>query len=31
MRARIQYDIDCMRHWSLGFDLVIARCGRDQY
>jgi putative colanic acid biosynthesis UDP-glucose lipid carrier transferase len=23
MRARIQYDIDYMRNWSLGFDLVI--------
>ena len=23
MRARIQYDIDYMRNWSLGFDLMI--------
>lgn len=23
MRARIQYDIDYIRHWSLGFDLII--------
>jgi len=23
MRARVQYDIDYMRNWSLGFDLMI--------
>jgi putative colanic acid biosynthesis UDP-glucose lipid carrier transferase len=23
MRARVQYDIDYMRNWSLAFDLII--------
>ena len=27
MRARVQYDIDYMRNWSLMFDLmIIAKC-----